>query len=493
MGLFDFLKKKKVEEKSEESELLIEEGTNETAVLSEDDENHNINAEEPKEETKENEIFEEIKKGVEEVKGKEEIKTIEYIKTLKKSFDENDKDKKNLDIEDSNIIEKDVINIAADEILDKIEFDTSGYAEDVITDMDIAHEEHTESLDELVEALEEEISEEVELTESKEEISEKVELTELKDEESIEEQKSKKVSLFEKLKKGLGKTKDNIVGGLDTVLGSFTKIDEDLFEELEETLIMSDLGVDTSVEIIEKLRERVKKQRVTEVTAVREIIIQIISEILEENNKPLELVPPTIILVIGVNGVGKTTTIGKLTHRFISEGKSVQLAAADTFRAAAIDQLQVWADRSNVPLIKHQENGDPGAVVYDAVKSAKARKTDVLIIDTAGRLHNKKNLMEELRKINRIIEREYGEANLEVFLALDSTTGQNAMQQAKQFNEVANITGLILTKLDGTAKGGIIVSIKNELEVPVRFIGIGEKIDDLETFDASMFARALFE
>ncbi len=473
MGIFDFLKKKK-DEVTEESELLVEEGIKETSVLSEESENQEL--EEVKEEIKENEVFDNIKKEVEEAREKDEIKTIDYIETLNKAIEKSEIAETIEKIEEETIeeVEEEAIEEVEEEAIEEIEEET---IEEVVEEAIKEIEEET------IEEIEEEAIEEIE-----EEAIEEIE------EEAIEENVTeKKLNLFQKFKKGLVKTKDSIVGGLDSVLGAFTKIDEELFEELEETLIMSDLGVETSVYIIDKLRESVKKEGVTEVSEVRNLIVKIISEILEENNEVLIFEPPTIILVIGVNGVGKTTTIGKLTHKFVSEGKSVQLAAADTFRAAAIDQLQVWADRNKVPLIKHQENGDPGAVVFDAVKSAKARKTDILIIDTAGRLHNKKNLMEELKKINRIIEREYSEANLEVFLALDSTTGQNAMEQAKQFNEVTNITGLVLTKLDGTAKGGIIVSIKNELDVPVRFVGIGEQIDDLEVFDSATFAKALFE
>ena len=256
---------------------------------------------------------------------------------------------------------------------------------------------------------------------------------------------------------------------------------------------MADIGVDTSLEIISRLRERVKKEKVNEVGEIKGLIVDIITEMLTENEQELELPSPSVILVIGVNGVGKTTTIGKLANHYKSEGNSVLLAAADTFRAAAIDQLQIWGERNGVDVIRHQENSDPGAVVYDAVQAAKARKTDILICDTAGRLHNKKNLMDELKKIFKIINRDFPEAKLEVFLVLDATTGQNALIQAKQFGEAADITGLVLTKLDGTAKGGVVIAIKNELDLPVRFIGVGEGIDDLQQFRAEEFAKALFD
>lgn len=299
--------------------------------------------------------------------------------------------------------------------------------------------------------------------------------------------------LFAKIKVGLAKTRNNILSGVDNVLKTFVKVDEDLFDELEEALIMADIGVETSVYIIEKLRERVKENKIVDAVDVKAALIDVINEILVKDDSALELPSPTVILVIGVNGVGKTTTIGKLAHNYKEQGRSVLLAAADTFRAAAIDQLEVWAERNKVNIIKHQENSDPGAVVFDAVQAAKARKTDILICDTAGRLHNKKNLMEELKKISRIIAKEYADAHTEVFLVLDATTGQNAIQQAKLFNEAADITGIVLTKLDGTAKGGIVLAIKNEMNIPVRYIGVGEGIDDLQPFDSAEFAKALFD
>ena len=303
----------------------------------------------------------------------------------------------------------------------------------------------------------------------------------------------KKLGFFAKIKSGLSKTRDNILSSVDNVLKSFVKIDEDLFEELEEALIMADIGVETSLYIIEKLREKVKDERVTDPSEVKGLLVNVISEILEKDDEPLNMPSPTVILVIGVNGVGKTTTIGKLAHNYLTEGKTVLLAAADTFRAADIDQLQIWGDRNNCEVIKHQENSDPAAVVFDAVNAAKARKTDILICDTAGRLHNKKNLMEELRKIAKVIDREYPEAHTEVFLVLDATTGQNAIQQAKLFKEVANITGLVLTKLDGTAKGGIVLAIKHDMNIPVRYIGVGEQINDLQPFNSKDFSKALFD
>lgn len=301
------------------------------------------------------------------------------------------------------------------------------------------------------------------------------------------------MGLFSKIKEGLRKTKESMISGMQRVVNSFTKIDEDLFEQLEETMIMSDMGVETSVEICEKLRKRVKEQGVTDPAKIMELIQEIISEMMGEDVALDLSTTPSIILVIGVNGAGKTTTIGKLCHQYKQQGKKVLVAAADTFRAAAIDQLEVWTQRAGVDLVKHAEGSDPAAVVFDAVTAAKARKTDVLICDTAGRLHNKKNLMEELRKINRIISQQAEGCAVETLLVLDATTGQNAVNQARLFNEVADITGIVLTKLDGTAKGGIVISIKNELGIPVKLIGVGEQIDDLQPFDSRSFVTALFE
>ncbi len=320
------------------------------------------------------------------------------------------------------------------------------------------------------------------------------------EEEPVEEQpqetvveKPTKESLFSKMKKGLQKTKNNLTSSLDNVFSAFKSIDDDFFDELEETLILSDLGARTSMDIIETLRDKVKEQKIKETSEAKQILIDIISEILSKDETPLEIKSPTVVLIIGVNGVGKTTSIGKLANLYKSEGKSVLLAAGDTFRAAAIEQLEEWGKRSDIPVIKHAENTDSSAVIYDAIKSSQSKNVDVLICDTAGRLHNKKNLMAELEKINRVIGKEYPEANLETFLVLDGTAGQNALEQAKQFNEVCDITGLILTKLDGTAKGGIVIAIKNELNIPVRYIGVGEQINDLQDFDSKMFSNALFE
>ena len=302
-----------------------------------------------------------------------------------------------------------------------------------------------------------------------------------------------KKGLFAKLKEGLGKTRDSFNEKLDGVFSAFIKIDEDLFDELEEALIMADIGAVTSCEIVEELRENIKKKHITDANGAKAELREIISGILSSKDTKLHLeTKPSVILVIGVNGVGKTTTIGKLTCKLKSEGKQVIMAAADTFRAAAADQLEIWAERNSVPVIRHSEGADPAAVVFDACSATKSRGADVCICDTAGRLHNKKNLMDELGKIYRVIERELPNAHKEVLLVLDATTGQNAVSQAEEFKKVADISGIVLTKLDGTAKGGIVINISKKLGLPVKFIGVGEGIDDLQEFDSAAFADALF-
>ncbi len=300
------------------------------------------------------------------------------------------------------------------------------------------------------------------------------------------------MSFFEKIRDGLRKTRDAIFGRIDTMLKSFTKIDDELFEELEELLVMADVGVYTAEKICDELRKRVKQEGITEPKEINRLLAEVISEMLKGGQELKIDTKPSVILVIGVNGVGKTTTIGKMAANFIRQGKKVTLAAADTFRAAAIDQLQIWADRAGADIIKQGEGADPAAVVFDSIASAKAKGSDIIIVDTAGRLHNKKNLMAELEKINRIINRELPDSDKEVLLVLDATTGQNAVNQTKEFRNAAGITGIVLTKLDGTAKGGVILAIKEELNVPVKYIGVGEQIDDLQPFEPDEFARALF-
>lgn len=301
------------------------------------------------------------------------------------------------------------------------------------------------------------------------------------------------MGFFEKLKQGLVKTKNALFGKVHDLFISMRKVDEDLLEELEEILITSDVGVETTEKIIAKLRRRIQENRITESEDAYNALKDVIAEMIDDG-QPLDLsTKPAVVLVIGVNGVGKTTSIAKIAHYLKGQGKKVMLAAADTFRAAAIDQLGIWADRIGVDMIKHEEGSDPASVVFDAAAAAKARGADVLIIDTAGRLHNKKNLMDELSKINRVVDRELPGAARETLLVLDATTGQNAVTQAKEFSNTANITGLVLTKLDGTAKGGIVISVKDELGIPVKFIGVGEKADDMQPFVAADFINALFE
>ena len=302
-----------------------------------------------------------------------------------------------------------------------------------------------------------------------------------------------KMGFFKRLVSGLTKTRNNIVSGIDSIFHGFTNIDEDFYEELEEILIMGDLGVKATYAILEDLRKKVKEQHIKEPIACKQLLIDSIKEQMYVGETAYEFEERTsVVLVIGVNGVGKTTTIGKLAGKLRDQNKKVVLAAADTFRAAAGEQLREWANRSGADLIGGQEGADPAAIVYDAVQAAKARKSDVLLCDTAGRLHNKKNLMEELKKINRVLEREYPEAYRETLVVLDGTTGQNALAQAREFSEVADITGIILTKMDGTAKGGIAVAIQAELGIPVKYIGVGESIDDLQKFDSDQFVNALF-
>ena len=297
-------------------------------------------------------------------------------------------------------------------------------------------------------------------------------------------------SLFDKLREGLAKTRDSLTDKFNEVFGLAVTIDDDLYDELEEVLITSDVGYDTSVDIIEKLKKKVRMEHINDVALLKDAMRDVLAEYMTAD-EPFDTTGPMVILVIGVNGVGKTTSIGKLAHKYRADGKKVILAAADTFRAAAIDQLEIWAKRAGVEIVKHQEGSDPAAVVFDAVQAFKARKADVLICDTAGRLHNKKNLMAELEKINRVIDREIGDARKYSLIVLDGTTGQNAIVQAREFKSVTDLDGIILTKLDGTAKGGVVFSIKQTLDLPVLYIGVGEGIDDLQEFDPKAFAQVV--
>ena len=377
-----------------------------------------------------------------------------------------------------------------------------GNLENAKTDEDInandMNEDDKEVIEEesIVESVEENIEENIEEASLNDNVKAgKIEEVSLNQAESDmdEEQPQKNLGFFAKLKEGLSKTTQNLTGKLDELFKGHIEIDEELYEEIEEILITGDVGFETTLKIVDMLRKNVKKKSIQDVKEVREELKLIVEEILSGDDSNLKLEPkPAILVIVGVNGVGKTTSIGKIAMRLKSEGKSVLLAAGDTFRAAAAEQLEVWADRAGVELIKHQEGSDPSAVIFDAISGAKARNTDVLICDTAGRLHNKKNLMQELAKIFRIIDREYPEATKEVLLVIDATTGQNAINQVKIFKEAAPLTGIILTKLDGTAKGGVVLSIKSEQQLPIKLIGVGEKIEDLQDFNAKDFAKALF-
>ena len=389
--------------------------------------------------------------------------------------------------ESEEITEPETVETEPEEVteLETVESELEEVAEPETVESEL--EEVTEL--ETVETEPEEVAEPETVESEPEEVAE----PETEESELEEPEKKKKKGFFEKIRDGLRKTKDSVIAKMQLVLNAFTKIDEDLFDQLEETMIMGDMGAETSIEICDQLRKRVKERGITDPKQIMGLIQEIIGEMLGEDQTLQLQTKPSVIMVIGVNGAGKTTTIGKLCHQLKEDGKKVIVAAADTFRAAAIDQLEVWTDRAGVELVKHAEGSDPAAVVYDAIEAAKARNCDVLICDTAGRLHNKKNLMQELAKINRIIENKAAGCDKEILLVLDATTGQNAVNQARLFKEVADITGIVLTKLDGTAKGGIIVSIKNELEIPVKLIGVGEKIDDLQPFHARDFVNALFE
>ena len=394
------------------------------------------------------------------------------------------------EVEPEAVAEPETVETEPEEVIEPETVETE--PEEVIEPETVETEPEEVAEPEMVETEPEEITE-PEIVEAEPEEFEEPEAEASEPEEPQEPEKKKKKGFFEKIRDGLRKTKDSVIAKMQLVLNAFTKIDEDLFDQLEETMIMGDMGAETSIEICDQLRKRVKERGITDPKQIMGLIQEIIGEMLGEDQTLQLQTKPSVIMVIGVNGAGKTTTIGKLCHQLKEDGKKVIVAAADTFRAAAIDQLEVWTDRAGVELVKHAEGSDPAAVVYDAIEAAKARNCDVLICDTAGRLHNKKNLMQELAKINRIIENKAAGCDKEILLVLDATTGQNAVNQARLFKEVADITGIVLTKLDGTAKGGIIVSIKNELEIPVKLIGVGEKIDDLQPFHARDFVNALFE
>ncbi len=398
------------------------------------------------------------------------------------------------DLLDSEIVEEDTSSANEESELkeeDTIENKESETSEEITDDEDLEVRKNKALKEELSEESSEEINNDLEEDINSDEVSIK---SEGASEEALENQGNEKPKgIFSRLLEGLSKTKDNITGRIDSILNSYTKIDEDLLEELEEILITADVGVNTTMIIIDQLRDMIKERGVKDPMQVRGLLKEIVENILSQGNSKLDINPaPAVIVMVGVNGVGKTTTIGKLAQRYKDDGKKVMLAAADTFRAAASEQLEIWANRVGVDIIKHGEGADPGAVIFDAIKASQARGVDLLICDTAGRLHNKTNLMNELGKIFKIIEREYPEAKKEILLVVDATTGQNAVSQAKTFKDVANITGIALTKLDGTAKGGVVLAVKSELDVPVKLIGVGESVEDLQDFDPKAFTEALF-
>lgn len=444
-----------------------------------------------------------LKKLFKFAKKKEEIKEESKEELVNKSINEDEQSKDNIkENEDNNSLKKELItdeieNKSIEDIInednkkdllnqnsnEKIRFEN---VIDEVINTEILHNKEDEII------IKEDIIDDNEDLINDENVINNNDENEINNNEEIDIE-DKKISLFNRLKQGLSKAKQGITDRIDEVLKSYTKVDEELLEELEEVLITADVGVNTTMDIIQNLRETIKSKGITEPMYVRDELKLIVEDLLEAENQILDVsYSPTIILMVGVNGVGKTTTIGKLANRYKSEGKKVLLAAGDTFRAAAIEQLEVWANRSNVDIIKHQEGADPGAVIFDAIKAAKARKTDLLICDTAGRLHNKANLMNELGKVFKIVDREFPEAKKEVLLVVDATTGQNAVSQAKIFKSVANITGIVLTKLDGTAKGGVVLAVKSEVDVPVKLIGVGEKVEDLQDFNAKAFSDALF-
>lgn len=464
--MFNWFKDKfKKKDDKEIKEDLIEEKLSEEVAPKEDTDEEIIltNEEIREEETRE---LEEIEEKLEEVseEGKfsdEDVDTSEKTEDTKETS-----------------IDKEVV----EEALDKKE---ENQAEEV-------QEEREEIKEELEKASEEGNLSEEEAQEETKDYNDTEEVSEVEEVEEIVEE-PKKVSLFQRLKEGLDKTRKEVGIKINTVLGAYVKIDDEMLEDLEDILISADIGMETTMKLIDNLRETIIREKINDPKEVKPLLMEEAKKLMNpELNTPIKTDPPVIILVVGVNGVGKTTTIGKLSSRFKREGKSVLVCAADTFRAAAIDQLKEWGNRAHVDIISHAEGSDPAAVVFDAIEAAKARKTDVLIVDTAGRLHNKSNLMKELEKINRIISNKFPEANRENLLVLDSTTGQNAINQAKTFREATDITGIALTKLDGTAKGGVVVALQSELGIPIKLIGVGEGIDDLQDFNIDNFLETIF-
>lgn len=485
--MFNWFKDKfKKKDDKENKEELIEENLSEEVESKEEADEENILTNEEIREEEAQEI-EEIHEKLEEVSeggnlSEEDVNTSEKIQDTNEAF--NDKSVIEDALEKKEAAREEAQAQEIEEIHEKLEEVSE---EGKLSEEDV---ETSEKIKDTNEAFKDkEVIEDA--LEQKEEAQE--EIKEVENTEEVVEEEPKKVSLFQRLKEGLDKTRKEVGIKINTVLGAYVKIDDEMLEDLEDILISADIGMETTMKLIDNLRETIIREKINDPQEVKPLLMAEAKKLMNpELNTPIKTEPPVIILVVGVNGVGKTTTIGKLSSRFKREGKSVLVCAADTFRAAAIDQLKEWGNRAHVDIISHAEGSDPAAVVFDAIEAAKARKTDVLIVDTAGRLHNKSNLMKELEKINRIISNKFPEANRENLLVLDSTTGQNAINQAKTFREATDITGIALTKLDGTAKGGVVVALQSELGIPIKLIGVGEGIDDLQDFNIDNFLETIF-
>ncbi len=489
--MFNWFKDKfKKKDDKENKEELIEENLSEEAEPKEEADEENILTNEEIREEEAQEI-EEIDEKLEEVSEGENLSE-EDVNTSEKIQDTNEAFKDKSVIEDALEKEEAAREEAQAEEIEEIHEKLEEVSEEgKLSEEDVETSEKIEDTHEAFkdkEVIEDALEQKEEAREEAKEETKEVENTE-----EVVEEEPKKVSLFQRLKEGLDKTRKEVGIKINTVLGAYVKIDDEMLEDLEDILISADIGMETTMKLIDNLRETIIREKINDPQEVKPLLMAEAKKLMNpELNTPINTEPPVIILVVGVNGVGKTTTIGKLSSRFKREGKSVLVCAADTFRAAAIDQLKEWGNRAHVDIISHAEGSDPAAVVFDAIEAAKARKTDVLIVDTAGRLHNKSNLMKELEKINRIISNKFPEANRENLLVLDSTTGQNAINQAKTFREATDITGIALTKLDGTAKGGVVVALQSELGIPIKLIGVGEGIDDLQDFNIDNFLETIF-
>ncbi|KXA30433.1 signal recognition particle-docking protein FtsY [Peptoniphilus harei] len=480
---------KKKDDKENKEELIEENLSEEVESKKEADEENILTNEEIREE--EAQEIEEIDEKLEEVSEGGNLSE-EDVNTSEKIQDKNEAFKDKSVIEDALEKKEEAREEAQAEDIEEIHEKLEEVSEEgKLSEEDVETSKKIEDTDEAFK--DKEVIEDA--LEQKEEAREdaKEEIKEVENTEEVVEEEPKKVSLFQRLKEGLDKTRKEVGIKINTVLGAYVKIDDEMLEDLEDILISADIGMETTMKLIDNLRETIIREKINDPQEVKPLLMAEAKKLMNpELNTPIKTEPPVIILVVGVNGVGKTTTIGKLSSRFKREGKSVLVCAADTFRAAAIDQLKEWGNRAHVDIISHAEGSDPAAVVFDAIEAAKARKTDVLIVDTAGRLHNKSNLMKELEKINRIISNKFPEANRENLLVLDSTTGQNAINQAKTFKEATDITGIALTKLDGTAKGGVVVALQSELGIPIKLIGVGEGIDDLQDFNIDNFLETIF-